>query len=172
MLAFNTAYWHHAPATAERSLVHQQSFYFPLDTIRHWNRMYGPRGFLQWQCVVPTQAAETVMATILSRIAKSRLGSFLAVFKQFGSIASPGMLSFPRQGATLALDFPNTGSSLEQLLTELDDIVMDCGGAIYPAKDARMTAATFRRGFPQWESFSHYVDERFSSSFWRRVRST
>ena len=172
MLAFNTAYWHRAPATVKRSLTHYQPFYFPLDTINNWNRMYGPKGFLQWQCVLPPDNAEAGMTSIITRIARSRLGSFLAVLKHFGAVASPGMLSFPRPGATLALDFPNSGESLGRLLDELDEIVNDSGGAIYPAKDARMSAATFRRGFPQWEEFSRYIDPRFSSSFWRRVSGT
>jgi hypothetical protein len=106
---------------------------------------------------------------LVKTIAKSRQGSFLAVLKQFGDIASPGMLSFPRPGATLALDFPHRGASTLSLLDRLDEIVASAGGAVYPAKDARMPARFFKQYFPAWETFSHYIDPKFSSSFWRRV---
>jgi hypothetical protein len=80
-----------------------------------------------------------------------------------------GTLSFPRPGATLALDFPNMGEKTLQLLNRLDSVVASAGGALYPAKDARMSAAMFRRGFPQWEKMLPFVDPRFSSGFWSRV---
>jgi hypothetical protein len=79
------------------------------------------------------------------------------------------MLSFPRPGITLAIDFANRGPSTLALLEELDGVVGEAGGAVYPAKDARMSAASFRRFFPGWQSFAPHVDPRFSSSFWRRV---
>jgi hypothetical protein len=91
------------------------------------------------------------------------------VLKQFGSLNSPGMLSFPRCGVTLALDFPNTGASIERLFTELDEIVAAAGGRLYPAKDARMPAELFRNSYPHWREFARYVDPVFSSGFWRRV---
>jgi hypothetical protein len=108
-------------------------------------------------------------AQLLETIARSGQGSFLAVLKQFGSLNSPGMLSFPRCGVTLALDFPNTGAPIERLFTELDEIVAAAGGRLYPAKDARMPAELFRNSYPRWREFARYVDPVFSSGFWRRV---
>jgi FAD/FMN-containing dehydrogenase len=106
---------------------------------------------------------------MLERISHSGQASFLAVLKQFGDLASPGMMSFPRPGVTLALDFPNRGAVTASLFAELDAIVREAGGAIYPAKDARMRGEDFRRFYPQWEQFAHWRDPQCSSSFWRRV---
>jgi hypothetical protein len=106
---------------------------------------------------------------ILARIAASGQGSMLAVLKRFGDKTSGGLLSFPRPGVTLALDFPNRGSSTLNLLERLDEVTRQAGGAVYPAKDARMSGDSFRRYFPQWAEFSRSIDPRFSSSFWRRV---
>jgi FAD/FMN-containing dehydrogenase len=146
-----------------------QSFFFPLDRILHWNRLYGPKGFYQYQCVVPTPDAQDATAELLDTIARSGMGSFLAVLKRFGSVGSPGLLSFPREGVTLALDFPNKGAKLERLFASLDRIVSDAGGSLYPAKDGRMPGTLFRSGFPRWQEFSNYIDPACSSSFWRRV---
>jgi hypothetical protein len=93
----------------------------------------------------------------------------LGVLKTFGDIPSPGMLSFPRPGVTLAVDLPYQGVKTLQLLDTLDDIVAAAGGAVYPAKDARMSAKSYQSGFPRWKEFSHFIDPKFSSSFWRRV---
>jgi len=131
--------------------------------------LYGPRGLYQYQCVIPDGAARDGTAALLEAIARSGLGSFLAVLKAFGDLESPGMLSFPRPGLTLALDFPNRGQSLERLFGELDAIVRDTGGRLYPAKDGRMPPELFREGFPRWREFAQYIDPRCSSSFWRRV---
>jgi hypothetical protein len=108
-------------------------------------------------------------ARLLERIARSGQGSFLAVLKQFGSLSSPGMLSFPRCGVTLALDFPNTGARIERLFRDLDEIVVAAGGRLYPAKDARMPGELFRNSYPRWGELERYVDPVFSSGFWRRV---
>jgi FAD/FMN-containing dehydrogenase len=85
---------------------------------------------------------------------------------------SLGLMSFARPGVTLALDFPNDGARTLQLLESLDAITREAGGAVYPAKDARMSASSFRRYFPAWEQFQRYIDPKFSSSFWRRVTET
>jgi hypothetical protein len=103
------------------------------------------------------------------RIARSGLSSFLAVLKRLGNRPSPGMLSFPREGWTLALDFPDGGAPMHALFAQLDALVLAAGGRLYPAKDARMPPALFRAGYPEWEAFAEHVDPRFSSSFWRRV---
>jgi len=155
----------------ERLVSHgyYEPFFYPLDSIGNWNRMYGRRGFYQYQCVVPLEDGEVIIATLLKMIAASGMGSFLSVLKKFGDIESPGMLSFPRPGITLALDFPNYGNKLLTLFEQLDRQVMEAGGAVYPAKDARMSAAAFQHYFPQWRTFSQYRDPGMSSSFWRRV---
>ena len=152
--------------------VHFEPFFYPLDKIAHWNRLYGKRGFFQYQCVIPQPSAKTAMHAILTRIAQSGQGSFLSVLKQFGDMPSPGMLSFPRQGVTLALDFAHHGQSTFKLLDELDAITLANEGAVYPAKDARMSAQAFQHYFPEWKAFSNYIDPAFSSSFWRRVTLT
>lgn len=168
---FNQFYYHRQRGKVAHATTHYEPFFYPLDAIGGWNRLYGPRGFLQYQCVVPPGVAGEAIAILLRTIAAAGVGSFLAVLKQFGEQSSPGMLSFPRPGTTLALDFPFRGPTTLDLLNRLDDVVADTGGAVYPAKDARMSGARFRQYFPQWETFSQYIDPRFSSSFWRRVES-
>jgi hypothetical protein len=135
--------------------------------VGEWNRLYGPNGFFQYQCVVPDDPR--TMALLLTRIAESGQTPSLAVLKRFGNLKSPGLLSFPRPGLTLAVDFVNRGSETMTFLSRLDDLVRDAGGAVYPAKDARMSPADFQRSYPTWDSFAAHVDPRFSSSFWRRV---
>ncbi len=166
---FNTLYYHRQRKEVSRATTHYEPHFYPLDGIGSWNRIYGPHGFMQYQCVVPPREAQACTEALLDAIAASGEGSFLAVLKQFGDVRSPGLLSFPRPGTTLALDFPNRGHSTLSLLNRLDEIVAAAGGAVYPAKDARMSADSFKRYFPDWEFFSHYIDPGFSSSFWRRV---
>lgn len=166
---FNALYYWRQVARRRRSAVHLLPFFHPLDSIEHWNRMYGPAGFLQYQCVLPPTAAPDAVAALLEEIARSGQGSFLAVLKQFGDMRSRGMMSFARPGTTLALDFPNTGPEVFRLLERLDRIVDAADGALYPAKDARMSAASFQRAYPRWREFQQFLDPRFSSGFWRRV---
>jgi FAD/FMN-containing dehydrogenase len=167
---FNTMYWHRQWRQRNDAIAYYESCLFPHDGIANWNRMYGPRGFLQYQCVVPPPAAADATAELLRRIAASGTGSFLAVLKQFGGQLSLGMLSFPRPGTTLALDFPiDRGGRVFKLLDSLDEVVSRAGGAVYPAKDARMSGAHFREYFPAWDKFRSFIDPQFSSSFWRRV---
>jgi FAD/FMN-containing dehydrogenase len=142
-------------------------FLHPLDAVGAWNRLYGTRGLLQHQSVVPGPEA---VRELLATAAESGQGSFLTVLKTFADVPSPGLLSFPRPGWTLALDFPGRGEATLSLLEKLDAVVRTHGGRVYPAKDARMSALTFRAGFPEWKAFSAHVDARFSSGFWRRVR--
>lgn len=167
--AFNALYFHRAPETPHRVSRHYLPWLFPLDGIREWNRMYGPHGFLQYQCLLPPETARDGVRELLERIAASGTGSFLAVLKQFGSIRSPGLLSFSRAGTTLALDFANRGRNTFELLDRLDDSVAAAGGVVYPAKDARMSGERFRKYFPAWRDFSNFIDPAFSSGFWRRV---
>ncbi|MES1927146.1 FAD-binding oxidoreductase [Salinisphaera sp. T31B1] len=165
----NTLYYYRSIKNRSRTNQHYQPFFYPLDGIAHWNRAYGPRGFVQYQCVVPHDDGRAAITELLDRIAAANAGSFLSVLKIFGDVPSPGMLSFPRPGVTLALDFPNPGPRTFALLDALDQVVMAAGGAVYPAKDARMSAAAFDRYFPDWRAFCAYVDPAFNSDFWRRV---
>lgn len=166
---FNQLYFHRSGALREDAQWHYRPFLYPLDGILEWNRIYGPRGFFQYQCVVPPLAAEAALHEILQRVSRSGVGSFLAVLKNFGASQALGMLSFARPGTTLALDFPNRGHSTLKLLESLDEITRGAGGAVYPAKDARMSPASFQQYFPAWRRFAGFVDPKFSSSFWRRV---
>jgi FAD/FMN-containing dehydrogenase len=170
--AFNSLYYHKQLRRQNISLQHYQQFFYPLDGILEWNRLYGPRGFYQYQCVIPIAASKDGITQLLREIGQSCMGSFLAVLKLCGSPISPGRLSFPQNGVSLALDFPNHGESLYRLFNRLDTIVREAGGRIYPAKDGRMPSELFRAGYPQWKSFKHFIDPRFSSSFWRRVTET
>ena len=169
--AFNTAYFRKQIGRVKRTRIHYDPYFYPLDAIRDWNRGYGKRGLLQYQCVVPFEDSSAAVRELLSRIAGSGAGSFLAVIKTFGDIPSPGMMSFPRPGITLALDFANKGERTIRFFHNLDAIVREAGGAVYPAKDACMAGESFRAYFPQWEEFSTHIDPAFSSSFWRRITS-
>lgn len=169
--AFNHFYYHAQAKKIGAHLVPYDAFFFPLDSIQHWNRIYGKKGFVQYQCVIPVEYALRIK-DILQSIVESGQGSFLSVLKTFGDIPSQGLLSFPMQGVTLALDIPYRGKSTLALLNHLDAIVMSYGGRVYPAKDARMSAAAFKSYYPHWDSFSEWIDPQFSSSFWRRVTKT
>ncbi len=169
LAGFNALYYRSQLRSTHRSTVEYEPFFFPLDGIADWNRLYGRRGLLQYQCVIPGPAEAAGIAAVLDQVAASKETPSLAVLKRFGSLQSPGMLSFPRPGITLAIDFANRGPSTLALLERLDGLVSEGGGAVYPAKDARMSGASFRRFFPAWQSFASHVDPKFSSSFWRRV---
>ncbi|MGJ4998617.1 FAD-binding protein [Bradyrhizobium sp. HKCCYLS3077] len=143
--AFNALYFKHgARHAATPRLVHWDPYFFPLDAIGHWNRIYGVRGFLQHQCVIPAHNARSVLAEILDRVARRGSASVLAVLKQLGD--SHGLMSFPLRGYTLAMDFP-IQDSLFDFLDELDAFVSAAGGRIYLAKDARQSRATFMAGY-------------------------
>jgi FAD/FMN-containing dehydrogenase len=165
---FNSAYYWRMRRRAP-SRVSCRPFFYPLDAVQDWNRLYGRRGFVQWQCVVPPDPDARALSQIVRAIAGAGAGSFLSVIKVFGDQPSPGMLSFPRPGVTLAVDFAMRGRPTLALLDRLDAIVIEAGGAIYPAKDARMSPNTFQRSFPRLSEFTNFLDPRFSSSFWRRV---
>ena len=166
---FNRLYRWNSCREDGKHLQHLYPFFYPLDAIENWNRIYGRDGYFQYQCVIPEDNAEITIEKMLKKISIFGVGSFLAVLKNFGSVRSPGMLSFPRTGTTLALDFPNHGVATLDLFNMLDEFVISAGGALYPAKDARMSGDTFKTSFPKWEDFSQFIDPNFSSSFWRRV---
>jgi FAD/FMN-containing dehydrogenase len=165
---FNRAYYRAHMRNSAATIVHYDPFFYPLDSIQNWNLLYGRRGLAQYQCVVPGESAE-VVKTIIKTVSSSGEACFLAVLKAFGDIKSPGLLSFPRSGLTLALDLPMRGGRTLSLLQSLDELVLMNGGALYPAKDARMKPAMFKAGFPNWAEFAQFIDPQFSSSFWRRV---
>ena len=146
-----------------------EPFFYPLDSIAHWNLIYGRRGFYQYQFVIPMDRKHA-LKKILTLISQAQLASFLAVLKVFGTVKSPGMLSFPMPGVTLALDFPNLGQQTLKLFSMLDDIVLANNGRIYPAKDARMSREAFQLSFPQHHEFSQYMDHNTLSNFWQRVK--
>jgi FAD/FMN-containing dehydrogenase len=166
---FNAAYFQLKKAKAAKGIAHYESFFYPLDNLLEWNRLYGPRGFFQYQSVVPREAGKEATQAMLGEIAKSGQGSFLAVLKTFGDRVSAGMLSFPRPGVTLALDFPNHGAETAKLFERLDHIVGEAGGRIYPAKDARMPKALFEAGYPRLAEFLRYRDPGISSAMSRRL---
>ena len=137
------------------------SFFYPLDGINHWPRLYGNNGFCQYQFVLPKAAGLAGMKEVLECISISKRGSFLAVLKAFGP-KNDNFLSFPMEGYTLALDFKKTKGTLE-LLTTLDDIVLAHGGRVYLTKDARMSADTFEKSYSEMGKFTD-VRHRYGAS--------
>ena len=166
---FNMAYYHLKKWRAGRAVTHYEPFFYPLDNLLEWNRMYGPRGFFQYQSVVPRGVARDAVQSMLQEIARFGDGSFLAVLKTFGNRAPVGMLSFAQPGATLALDFPNHGEHTQKLFARLDAIVAEARGRIYLAKDARMPRALFEAGYPRLPEFLKYRDPGISSGLSRRL---
>jgi FAD/FMN-containing dehydrogenase len=152
---FNEAMFRGEPPGLTRNIEDYESFFFPLDAVEHWNYIYGDRGFLQWQCVVPEREA---IRAILDEITDTSMGSFLAVIKEFGE-RTHGGLSFPEPGVTLALDFPNYGEPLFDLMDRLDDLVVEAGGRVYLGKDARLSKQNFREMYPEWEDWKAIRDE-------------
>jgi FAD/FMN-containing dehydrogenase len=167
--AFNTLYYHRIGGSRKCVRQHYSPFFHPLDAVNGWSRIYGKRGFYQYQCVVPFDGGLEAMTDMLRRIADSGQASFLAVLKTFGDLPSPGLLSFPRPGITLALDFANRGELTLALFRELDAIVRAAHGAWYPAKDARMSPEDFRASYPALDRFLPHVDPAFTSDFWKRM---
>jgi len=166
---FNMAYYHLKKWRAGRAVTHYEPFFYPLDNLLEWNRMYGPRGFFQYQSVVPRGVARDAVQSMLQEIARFGDGSFLAVLKTFGNRAPVGMLSFAQPGATLALDFPNHGEHTQKLFARLDAIVTEARGRIYLAKDARMPRELFEAGYPRLAEFMKYRDPGISSGLSRRL---
>jgi FAD/FMN-containing dehydrogenase len=166
---FNATYFHLKKWRAGRSVVHYEPFFYPLDNLLEWNRMYGPKGFFQYQVVVPREAGNDAVRAMLNEISRGSDGSFLAVLKTFGDRQPVGMLSFPKPGVTLALDFPNYGARTHELFVRLDAIVREAKGRIYPAKDARMPRELFEAGYPRLAEFIEYRDPGISSGLSRRL---
>ncbi|MBC8130516.1 MAG: FAD-binding oxidoreductase [Rhizobiaceae bacterium] len=170
--AFNEVYFRKSPAGTSRRSVAFDGFFYPLDRIGAWNRLYGPNGLHQHQSVVPFQDAERVVRALLECAGHHRQGSFLTVLKRFGPAESPGLLSFARPGYTLTLDFPHRGTRTLALLDELDALVVSAGGAVNPYKDSRMAPQTFAASFPEWRALEAMRDPAVLSDFWRRTAMT
>ena len=151
MSLFNSTYFSLQKHKSRTSRLDYDNYFFPLDRLSNWNRLYGSKGFLQYQFVLPGEGALEGITTVLEKISKQGKGSFLTVLKKFGE-ANENLLSFPRSGYTLTLDFKNE-TSLFPLLDELDRIVLDHDGRLYLAKDARMSEAVFKASYPNWEAF-------------------
>lgn len=171
LTSFNQLYWFKQPRRPKTVETGYEPFLYPLDRILEWHRIYGPKGFQQYQCVVPTMNARAATHSLMKEIAASGLGSVLSVLKTFGEPVSLGLLSFPMAGTTLALDFPNNSDSvaLNKLFERLDAIVVEADGRLYPAKDAHMSGVDFRKFYPQWEKIEALRDTKLCSKFWQRV---
>ncbi|MEM6973141.1 MAG: FAD-binding oxidoreductase [Pseudomonadota bacterium] len=166
--AFNALYWRNGLRSAGTRLVDWDSYFYPLDAILGWNRIYGRRGFVQFQCALPLAASRDGLAQILNEIASAGQGSFLAVLKRFGSQDS--QLSFPMEGYTLALDFPVSTRCLA-LIERLDRITIEHGGRFYLAKDGRMTPQTLRSSDPRWARFAEHRVEAGEAAAFRSAQS-
>jgi FAD/FMN-containing dehydrogenase len=167
--AFNRAYFRLKAANAARRVEHYGSFFYPLDAVQDWNRMYGPKGFYQYQSVIPRRDAEEATRAMLAECSRAGAGSFLGILKTFGDIGSVGMLSFAEPGVTFALDFPQRGEQTAALFSRLDSIVRSAGGRLYPAKDARMPRDLFESGYPKLGQFATFRDPGISSDLSRRL---
>jgi FAD/FMN-containing dehydrogenase len=171
--AFNSLYYSVQSRKVAPFTVDYDSYFFPLDAIGDWNRIYGKRGFVQYQFVLPGREGASGLQKILERLATSRRASFLAVLKRFGE-QGPGHLSFPTEGYTLALDIPVKDPQLFPLLDELDELVVEHHGRIYLAKDSRMQAGYLSQMYPrleEWLELKRRFDpeNRFSSDLSRRL---
>lgn len=171
--AFNKLYYYRESRKRTPFLANYDSYFYPLDGIGKWNRMYGKRGFVQYQCVIPDLTALEGMTALLKELSVSRRASFLAVLKRMG-VQGKGLLSFPLAGYTLALDLPIRDKGLFSLLDKLDKIVLQHGGRVYLAKDARLSAESFQAMYPRHEEWLRIKTEidpqhHFSSSLSRRL---
>ena len=166
---FNEIYFHKQFKKISYESIDYNKFFYPLDSIGHWNRIYGRNGFQQYQCVIPKSDQKTVLKNLMKEISKSNTGSFLAVLKSFGKLKSPGLISFPMEGITLALDFPQKYIEDKKLFDRLDSLVHEVGGRLYPAKDAHMSKQHFKKAYPAWIELEKIRDPRLLSKFWKRV---
>lgn len=170
--AFNQLYYRRVPAAGRERRVHLERFLYPLDSLLEWYRIYGRRGFYQFQCVLPDAGGRAGSRALLEAISDARSASFLAVFKTLGG-EGRGYLSFPMRGYTLALDFPRRPGAKE-LMARLERITLDHGGRVYLAKDACLSAAGFAAMYPRLDAFRAVLEEidpegRMSSDMARRL---
>ncbi|WP_438748845.1 FAD-binding protein [Pararhizobium sp. O133] len=167
--AFNELYFRKEKRGETVKTVKWPGYFHPLDAIGHWNRLYGPKGLYQHQSVYPADMAPELTANLLDTARKAGHASFLTVLKKFGAQPPAGLLSFPRPGFTLTLDFANQGERTLKLLDRLDAMVIEAGGAINPYKDARMSPQTFDSSYPQWRKLEALRDPAMVSNFWNRT---
>ena len=167
---FNKIYYNSHKEQSSRS-VYFDDYFYPLDSVKSWNKIYGNEGFYQYQYVIPNVNAKIGLEETLKLIKIFKTGSFLIVLKTFGDIQSKGFLSFPREGVTLAVDLPNNGKSTISLMSELDKLVLALDGALYPAKDCRISAEVFEKSFPKHNLFTKHIDPCLTNHFWERVKS-
>ena len=167
--AFNSVFFHKQMKKHVITKQDYEPFFYPLDAVLHWNRMYGKRGLVQFQFALPWETSVEGTTAILQEITKSGLASFLAVLKTFGDVPSHGMMSFPLSGFMFALDFPIKPGVTFPLMQRLGDMTKEYGGRLYSAKDACMTPDQFQTFYPQWEKFARYKDPAITSGFWERV---
>ena len=170
---FNELYFRRQGARDVPFVTDFESYFYPLDRVGGWNRMYGARGFVQYQCVLPHATARAGLRLLFEELSRTRRASFLAVLKRFGA-EGRGLLSFPFEGYTLALDLPVTGADLFAQLDRFDSIVLEHGGRVYLAKDTRLKPETFRAMYPrfdEWLRVKRRVDpaDRFASDLSRRL---
>ncbi|MEM7328515.1 MAG: FAD-binding oxidoreductase [Pseudomonadota bacterium] len=165
---FNQVY-KYRPGAQFKGRRNYQGFFYPLDQIYGWNKLYGRKGFYQHQSIIPMENSRVGVTELLDTIRRSGQGSFLAVLKRHGPETSPGLNSFPLDGVSLALDFPNRGAKTMALLQRLDEIAAGHGGRMYAAKDAAMASHIYQAGYPNWQRLEALRDPKINSSFWRRV---
>lgn len=170
---FNTLYYAKIRSPISKQVVSIDAFFYPLDKLNHWNRIYGKHGFIQYQVILPKENSYEGLQKILSKIAVSGKGSFLAVLKLHGK-ANGNWLSFPMEGYSLALDF-KIEKGLFALLDSLDTIVLRYGGRHYLAKDGRVSKEVFEQGYPQIDQFRayrkiHHMDRKFQSLQSKRLQ--
>jgi decaprenylphospho-beta-D-ribofuranose 2-oxidase len=166
---FNFFFYHKQLKARKESNVSFDQFFYPLDFIKNWNRMYGKRGFVQYQFVLPLKNSKEGLRKILKAIGNSGFGSFLAVLKLFGEQES-GLISFPMKGYTLALDFP-IRNGLFEFLQQLDKLVLEYGGRIYLSKDARMDKEVYWKSYSRAHEFKEIIDKYNSNLKWRSAQS-
>lgn len=167
--AFNSLYYHRVLRSKRSRRIHYDPYFYPLDGIHHWNRIYGKRGFTQYQFVIPKEAGREGLHAILKRIVDSRHGSLVSVLKVFGQ-ENQNYLSFPRAGYTLALDF-KLDSGIFEFLNELDRIVLDHDGRLYLTKDVRMDEAMFKQGYPRWQQFQKIREQYGATKTFNSLQS-
>jgi len=155
--AFNELWFRRAPSRPQTTRETVASFFYPLDSVGDWNRLYGPAGFVQYQMAIPSSASHLV-AEALAKLTEAGVPSTLAVLKRFGP-ADEGMLSFPMQGWTLALDIPVGSTVLPGILRRLDDLVAEAGGRVYLAKDARLSPVHLSAMYPRLDEFRNVRSE-------------
>ncbi len=166
---FNALYFHKEKRGDHVATVPWDRYFYPLDAIGNWNRLYGPRGLFQHQSVYPEEQGRETTIRLLECAQRHGHASFLTVLKRFGAARSPGLLSFPQPGFTLTLDFANQGAGTLRLLDALDTIVLEADGAVNPYKDGRMSPQTFAASFPEWRALETMRDPAMMSDFWRRT---